>query len=80
MPMEEQYTYDSLVQFLYREMPANEAVEMAQQIDEDPELRAMFDDMLLAKTQLPKVRFEPSPSVLHNIRQYSTKTALEAHL
>ncbi|MCC6459364.1 MAG: hypothetical protein IT260_02765 [Saprospiraceae bacterium] len=78
--MEESYTYDSLVQFVYREMPANEAVAMAQHIDEDPALRALFDDMILAKTQIPKARFNPSPAVLNNILQYSTKTALEAQL
>lgn len=76
--MQENYTYHSLVHFLYREMPAEEAVGFAQQIDEDPELRALFDDLLLAKTQLPRARFEPSPAVLNNILQYSTKTALEA--
>lgn len=78
--MEESYTYDSLVQFVYREMPANEAAVMAQNIDEDPALRALFDDMVLAKTQIPKARFNPSPAVLNNILQYSTKTALEAQL
>lgn len=76
--MQENYTYDSLVHFLYREMPAEEAMGFAQQIDEDPELRDLFDDLLLAKTQLPKARFEPSAAVLNNILQYSTKTALEA--
>lgn len=77
--MKENYTYNSLVQFLYREMPATAALDVAQQIDEDPETRAMFDDLILAKTQLPKARFNPSPAVLNNILQYSTKTALEAY-
>jgi hypothetical protein len=76
--MEETYTYDSLVQFLYREMPAEEAVEMAHQIEENPDVRSMFDSLLLAKTQLPKARFNPSNEVINNILQYSTKTALEA--
>ncbi len=40
MPMEENYTYNSLVQFLYREMPADEAVMVAQHIDDDPALRS----------------------------------------
>ncbi len=79
-PMEENYTSNALVQFVYREMPADQAVEMAHQIDEDPELRSMFDDLLLAKIQLPKARFNPSNNVLNNILQYSTKTALEASL
>lgn len=78
--MEESYTLNALVQFLYREMPAEEAVEMAHLIEEDPQMRAMFDDLLLAKVQLPKVRFNPSKVALDNILQYSTKTAFEASL
>lgn len=78
--MEENYTMNALVQFMYREMPAEEAVEMAHLIDEDPDVRAVFDDLLLAKIQLPKARFNPSNAALNNILQYSTKTAFEASL
>lgn len=79
--MEETYTdNNALVQFLYREMPAEEAVEMASKIEADLEMRAMFDALLLAKIQLPKVRFNPSNAALNNILQYSTKTAYEASL
>ena len=77
--MEETYTYDALVHFLYREMPAIEAIETAQSLDADPALRAQFDELLLAKTQLPKARFNPSSAVLNNILQYSAKTAFEAY-
>lgn len=80
MPMEEKYTYDALVQFLYHEMPADEAVVMAEQLESDDTLRAVFSDLAEAKMQLPKARFNPSPAVLNNILQYSTKTALEAQL
>lgn len=78
--MEENYTINALVQFIYREMPAEEAVEMAQLIEENPEVREMFDTLLLAKIQLPKARFNPSNTSLNNILQYSTKTAFEASL
>ena len=78
--MEENYTYNKLVQFLYHEMPAEEAVGMAEYLDEDVETRAMFNSLLLAKTQLPKARFHPSQTALNNILRYSTKTALEASL
>ena len=79
--MEETYTIeDALVQFMYREMPAEEAVDMVQLLEEDFELHAMFDELLLAKAKLPKVQFNPSQAVLDNILQYSTKTALEARL
>lgn len=76
--MKEHYTYDALVQFLYREMPADSAAATARLIDEDLEAQALFSDLALAKMQLPKVQFHPSQSVINNILQYSTKTALEA--
>ncbi len=78
--MEETYTYNKLVQFMYHEMSAEETAEMAQFIDEDAETHAMFDSLMRAKTQLPKARFNPSQAALNNILQYSTKTALEAFL
>ena len=67
--MEETYTFNALVQFLYHEMPASEAVEMAHFLDEDPEARAQFDALLTAKTQLIKARFNPSQAAINNILQ-----------
>lgn len=81
LPMEEHYTYESmLVQFLYRDVPAGEAAATAEWIDEDPMLQRLYAELMLAKTKLPKVQFNPSTAVIDNILQYSTKTALEAHL
>ncbi len=81
MPMQENYLYNNtLVQFLYRDMPADEATVTAQQLEENSALRAEFGELLTAKNLLPKARFNPSPAVLNNILQYSTKTALEAQL
>ena len=78
--MEETYTYDAqMVQFLYRELSAGDAVEMAHLIEDNAEISADFNVLLFAKAQLPKLQFNPSPTVLHNILQYSSKTALEPH-
>lgn len=79
-PMQEQYTYDALIQFLYHELPADEAMEMSNLLEEEPELLFEFNMLRAAKMQLPKVQFNPSPAVISNILQYSTKTALEAQL
>ncbi len=76
--MEETYTYQTLVQFLYHEMPAGEAVEMAHLIEEDDLLHAEFNILLSGKSQLPKALFSPLKSSISNILQYSVKTALEA--
>jgi hypothetical protein len=77
--MEETYTYPSLVQFLYHEMPAGDAVEMAHTIEESDFLHAEFNQMLKAKAMLPKVLFQPAKNTINSILQYSAKTALEAH-
>ena len=76
--MEKTYTYhDALVQFLYREMPAADAVEMVAMIEDDPDLHAEFNSLLLAKTQLPKVQFHPSQTTLDSILRYSAKSGTE---
>ncbi len=76
--MEKTYTYDdALVQFLYHEMPAADAVEMVTMIEDDPDLHAEFNSLLLAKTQLPKVQFNPSQATLNNILRYSARTGTE---
>lgn len=79
--MDQTYTYDAqMVQFLYRELSASDAFEMAHLIEDDAELGADFSQLLFAKAQLPKVQFNPSSAVLQKILQYSAKTALETHL
>jgi hypothetical protein len=77
--MEETYTYDALVQLLYREMPASEAAGLSDLIDEDEQLNAAFHSLLIAKTQLPKALFNPSQAAVNNILQYSARTTLEAY-
>ena len=76
--MEETYTYQTLVQFLYHEMPAGDAIEMAHLIEEDHFLHAEFNNLLSAKAQLPKALFSPSKTSINYILQYSAKSALEA--
>jgi hypothetical protein len=81
LPMKETYTYeDALVQFLYHEMPAEEAADMALALEVDEALHTAFRELREAKTQLPKVQFNPSSTALNNILQYSTKTTMEAQL
>lgn len=77
MPMDKTYTYQPLVQFLYHEMPAGDALEMAHCIEDDEYLHAEFNLLLSAKSQLPKVLFSPSKTSISNILQYSAKTAVE---
>jgi hypothetical protein len=75
--MKDAHTYQSLVQFLYHEMPAGDAVEMAHLIEGDGVLHAEFNMLRAAKSQIPKVQFNPSTATITNILQHSAKTALE---
>lgn len=76
--MEETHTLDALVQFIYHDMPAEEAYLTATIIGQNPELRASYADMLASKAQLPKALFNPSNEVLNRILQYSAKTSLDS--
>ena len=76
--MKENYIYDMLVQFLYRELSADDTLFITQLIDRSPDVRLMYQELRQAKMSLPKVQFNPSTQALSNILQYSTKTALEA--
>lgn len=75
--MEETYTYDALVQFLYHELSAQEVAEMTTSLEDDIEMLTVFQSLVSAKAQFPKVQFTPSSGVLNNIMQYSAKTMLE---
>ncbi len=76
--MEETYTYDALVQFLYHELSAQEVAEMTNSLEDDIEMLAVFHSLATAKAQFPKVQFVPATGTLNNILQYSAKSMLEA--
>jgi hypothetical protein len=76
--MQNNDTYNQLVRYIYRDMNANEVVNMTAFIDSRLEVRLAFDDLLTAKFQLPKALFNPAPSTLKSILQYSAQTSIEA--
>jgi hypothetical protein len=75
--MDETITLDALTQFLYHEMPAEDAYLTTQILSNNAELRATYTEMLTAKAQLPKVLFSPSTDCLNRIRQYSAQSRVE---
>lgn len=77
--MKDFHTYANLVRFAYRDTSANEAVSMADSIENNFDMRLEFEEILFAKQQLPKVQFNPSSTTLNNILQYSAKTAMETY-
>jgi hypothetical protein len=79
MPMEESHTLNAFVQFIYHDMPAgDEVANTTRVLLNDINLRSEYTEMLAAKTELPKVLFNPSTEVLSKILQYSAKTAVDS--
>jgi len=78
--MEESYIQNALMQFLYRELPADETIEMTELMAATPEIRCLFNSYFGAKAKLPKALFNPSTAAFNNVLQYSAKTtAIQAH-
>ncbi|MEY3243162.1 MAG: hypothetical protein RIR11_4601 [Bacteroidota bacterium] len=72
--MDETHTLDALVQFLYHDMPAEDAYLTAKVLENNTDMRATYVEMLASKVLLPKVTFTPSNNVVNRIMQYSATT------
>ena len=51
--MDETHTLDALVQFLYHDMPAEDAYLTAKVLESNTEMRATYVEMLASKVLLP---------------------------
>ena len=69
--MEQRYTENDLVQFIYRDMEAIEYCELLFSLDDNPELNESYEDLLKAKEKLPNVSFAPSNDTMHMLLAYS---------
>jgi hypothetical protein len=74
--MDDTHTLDALVQFLYRELAAEEVPSTVNNLENVEGLRIAYGELLTAKAQLPKVVFNPSTDTLNRILQYSASTAV----
>ena len=77
--MQQPFTLNLLVKFLYRETTASETLAVNEALNRDPALLAEYNGLLEGYQQLPKVKFRPSRQAVHNILGYSEQTALEKH-
>ena len=77
--MQESYIQNALMQFLYRELPADETIEVTELMAATPEIRRLFNRFFGAKAELPKALFNPSTATLNSVLRYSAKTAVQAH-
>ena len=76
--MEQNYTQENLVQFIYRENSLTEHFEIENAIETDVNLKSNYKEIKIAVSALPKVQFAPSKSVIEKILNYSHMTSLEA--
>jgi hypothetical protein len=75
--MEQNFTQNQMVQQLYKELLADESAALKATIQVDPTLQKESDDFLIAYQYMPKVKFNPSNSVLERILRHSAATAVE---
>ena len=75
--MEQNFTQNQMVQQLYKELLADESAALQATVRVDPTLQKASDDLLMAYHYLPKVKFNPSNSVLERILRHSAATAVE---
>ena len=75
--MEQNYTQENLIQFIYREKSLTEHFEIENAIENNAELRSTYEQMKMVICALPKILFSPSKSVIEKILLYSRLTTLE---
>ena len=78
--MKQTFTQNDLLRYIYNETTMNETNEIRRALAEDALLRNEYDSLLEGYQLLPKVKFQPSRSVLQDIMDYSAISSLEASL
>ncbi len=77
--MEELFTQNNLISFLYQEMSQKQEQNFHIQLQLDDQLADEYSMLKEAKQMLPKVLFNPTPSVLDRILAHSRSTAHETY-
>ena len=71
MRMEETYTEEYLIKYIYKETDIAERFEIEDAIENDSQLNKAFMKLYYAYKSLPKVLFRPSDKVIRNILAFS---------
>ncbi|KAA9331581.1 hypothetical protein F0P96_15215 [Hymenobacter busanensis] len=71
------FTHETLLQYVYNELPAEQQVEVEQALVHDADLAARCADLLLAQRCLDALQSTPSDRATQNILNYS-RTFLRA--
>lgn len=75
--MQQNFTTELLVKYLYHETTAAERHAINEELINNYLLREEFSELMFAFQQLPKVKFNPSKNSVQSILDYSKATALE---
>ncbi|MGK0388567.1 MAG: hypothetical protein ACI94Y_001297 [Maribacter sp.] len=71
------YTTEDLIRFIYKETSAKESIHITEQIGADWKLKEEYQTLKEGYGKLPKVKFSPKKETLRNILAYSSTAQLE---
>ena len=69
--MKHNYTENDIIQFIYRDMEAVDYCELLFSLDDNPELKSTYEQLVGEKKALPKLSYLPSQDSMHMILAYS---------
>jgi len=75
--MEEIYTENLLIRYLYKESDLFEKLELEDVIENDPGFRSLFSQLKNAFEMLPKAHFTPANHLVQRILLQSREAALQ---
>lgn len=75
--MQQQFTPNHLVRFIYKETSAAETLAIDHALQHNDALWAEYESLQQGYRHLPKATFSPSKKALKNILAYSERTAVE---
>jgi len=73
--MEQDYTSNVLIKYLYRETSLTETLEIENAISEDSKVRAEYQRLKNGCARFPKVTFYPTDETISNILTHSRLSA-----
>ena len=73
--MTETFTQEDLLKYFYQETSSTESKAITEAINENWEVREEFNDIVSLLELLDKIQFNPSPSSVEIILEYSKNTS-----
>lgn len=77
--MEQNYTSEQLVQFIYNDLTITEHFEVQDAIENDAKLKLEYASLYNAYKELPKVQFRPADQTVDAILAYSKNLTTRAY-